>query len=101
MAATALPLLHAGKVRDVHDAGEDRLLLVASDRVSAFDVVMRGSPAEGARLEMIDLAGRALCYDCMKTVEIADRLDPCPDCGGGKLIPNGGDEMRIRDMEVV
>jgi phosphoribosylaminoimidazole-succinocarboxamide synthase len=41
MAATALPLLHAGKVRDVHDAGEDRLLLVASDRVSAFDVVMR------------------------------------------------------------
>ena len=66
----------------------------------AFDVVMRGSPAEGARLEMIDLPGRALCYDCMKTVEIADRLAPCPDCGGGKLIPNGGDEMRIKDMEV-
>ena len=66
----------------------------------AFDVVMRGSPAEGARMEMIDLPGRALCYDCMKTVEIADRLAPCPDCGGGKLIPNGGDEMRIKDMEV-
>lgn len=67
----------------------------------AFDVVMRGSPAEGARLEMIDLPGKALCYDCMKTVEIAARLDPCPLCGGGKLIPDGGDEMRIRDMEVV
>ena len=67
----------------------------------AFDVVMRGSPAEGARMEMIDLPGRALCYDCMKTVEIADRLAPCPDCGGGKLIPNGGDEMRIKDMEVI
>jgi hydrogenase nickel incorporation protein HypA/HybF len=66
----------------------------------AFDVVMRGSPAEGARLEMIDLPGRALCYDCMQTVEIADRFDPCPRCGGGKLIPNGGDEMRIKDMEV-
>ncbi|MCB6176688.1 hydrogenase maturation nickel metallochaperone HypA [Rhodobacter sp. Har01] len=66
----------------------------------AFDVVMRGSPAEGARLEMIDLAGQALCFDCMKTVEIADRLAPCPLCGGGKLIPNGGDEMRIKDMEV-
>jgi hydrogenase nickel incorporation protein HypA/HybF len=66
----------------------------------AFDVVMRGSPAEGARLEMIDLPGRALCYDCMTTVEIAERLDPCPLCGGGKLIPNGGDEMRIKDMEV-
>lgn len=67
----------------------------------AFDVVMRGSPAEGARLEMLDLPGQALCYDCMKTVEIADRLDPCPLCGGGKLIPQGGDEMRIKDMEVI
>lgn len=66
----------------------------------AFDVVMRGSPAEGARLEMIDLPGRALCYDCMKTVDIADRFAPCPLCGGGKLIPEGGDEMRIKDMEV-
>ena len=66
----------------------------------AFDVVMRGSPAEGARLEVIDLPGQALCYDCGKTVELADRLDPCPLCGGGKLIPQGGDEMRIKDMEV-
>lgn len=66
----------------------------------AFDVVMRGSPAEGARLEMIDLPGKALCYDCGQTVEIADRFDPCPRCGGGKLIPEGGDEMRIKDMEV-
>jgi phosphoribosylaminoimidazole-succinocarboxamide synthase len=33
--------LHAqGKVRDLYDAGEDRLLLVASDRISAFDVVL-------------------------------------------------------------
>lgn len=66
----------------------------------AFDVVMRGSPAEGARLEMIDLPGRALCFDCEKTVEIADRLAPCPLCGGGRLMPDGGDEMRIKDMEV-
>jgi len=35
-----LPLVAAGKVRDVYDAGDDRLLLVASDRLSAFDVVM-------------------------------------------------------------
>ena len=67
----------------------------------AFDVVMRGSPAEGARLEMIDLPGQALCYDCARTVEIANRLDPCPDCGGGRLLPQGGDEMRIKDMEVL
>lgn len=67
----------------------------------AWDIVMKGSKAEGSALEMIDLPGIALCYDCMKQVEIADRLDPCPDCGGGRLMPEGGDEMRIKDMEVV
>ncbi|WP_417260330.1 hydrogenase maturation nickel metallochaperone HypA [Celeribacter sp.] len=66
----------------------------------AFDVVMRGSVAEGALLEMIDLPGRAMCYDCMKEVEIENRLDLCPTCGGGKLMPVGGDEMRIKDLEV-
>jgi phosphoribosylaminoimidazole-succinocarboxamide synthase len=35
-----LAKLYAGKVRDIYDAGDDRLLLVASDRLSAFDVVM-------------------------------------------------------------
>ena len=35
-----LPRVHSGKVRELYDAGEDRLLMVASDRVSAFDVVM-------------------------------------------------------------
>jgi phosphoribosylaminoimidazole-succinocarboxamide synthase len=34
------PLVHQGKVRDLYDAGGGRLLLVASDRISAFDVVM-------------------------------------------------------------
>lgn len=66
-----------------------------------FDVVMRGSPAEGAALEIIDLPGRAHCYDCGAEVEIADRLDPCPLCGGGRLVPVAGQEMRIRDMEVL
>ena len=66
----------------------------------AFDVVMRGSVAEGATLDMIDLPGRAMCFDCAREVEIDDRLQPCPDCGGGKLMPTGGDEMRIKDMEV-
>jgi phosphoribosylaminoimidazole-succinocarboxamide synthase len=36
----ALPLVYRGKVRDLYDAGPDRLLMVASDRLSAFDVVM-------------------------------------------------------------
>ena len=46
-----LPLLRSGKVRDVYEVDADRLLLVASDRVSAFDVVMRERvPYKGAVL---------------------------------------------------
>ncbi len=37
---TGLPLVHRGKVRSLYDAGDGNLLLVASDRISAFDVVM-------------------------------------------------------------
>ncbi len=42
----SLPLLARGKVRDNYAVGDDRLLMVASDRLSAFDVVM-GEPIPG------------------------------------------------------
>ncbi|MCA9847811.1 MAG: phosphoribosylaminoimidazolesuccinocarboxamide synthase [Dehalococcoidia bacterium] len=49
-----LPKLHQGKVRDVYELPGDRLLLVASDRVSAFDVVMgEGIPRKGEVLTRI------------------------------------------------
>ncbi len=67
----------------------------------AWSVVMRGSHAEGSTLEMIDLPGRAMCFDCAQEVEIEDRLSPCPNCGSGKLMPTGGDEMRIKDLEAI
>ncbi len=37
---TSLPLLARGKVRDNYAVGSDRILMVASDRISAFDVIM-------------------------------------------------------------
>ena len=56
IAQTALPfpLLRRGKVRDVYDVGDDRLLIVATDRISAFDVVMNQPiPDKGAVLTQI------------------------------------------------
>jgi phosphoribosylaminoimidazole-succinocarboxamide synthase len=48
---TSLPgikLFARGKVRDIYELGDDRLLIVATDRLSAFDVVMRqGIPEKG------------------------------------------------------
>jgi len=40
MPELGLPHISSGKVRDIYDAGENRLLLVTSDRISAFDVIM-------------------------------------------------------------
>lgn len=37
---SSLPLVGRGKVRDIYAVGEDRLLMVATDRLSAFDVIM-------------------------------------------------------------
>ena len=49
-----LPLLHRGKVRDVYEVDAETLLMVASDRVSAFDVVMRQPiPGKGEVLTLI------------------------------------------------
>lgn len=78
-----------------------RFATVEKDAMAfAWDVVMRGSKAEGSALEMIDLPGRASCFDCGEVVEIENRLDPCPLCGSGRLMPEAGDEMRIKDIEV-
>jgi phosphoribosylaminoimidazole-succinocarboxamide synthase len=40
VAELPLPHVHSGKVRDIYDAGDGRLLMVTSDRLSAFDVVL-------------------------------------------------------------
>ncbi len=51
---THLPLLHRGKVRDIYSIDNDHLLIVATDRVSAFDVVLPTAiPNKGAILAEI------------------------------------------------
>ncbi|MBI3093738.1 MAG: phosphoribosylaminoimidazolesuccinocarboxamide synthase [Rhodocyclales bacterium] len=47
----SLPLLGRGKVRDIYAVGEDRLLIVTTDRLSAFDVILPDPiPGKGAVL---------------------------------------------------
>ena len=53
---TSLPLLARGKVRDNYAVGTDRLLMVASDRLSAFDVILgEPIPGKGALLTQMAL----------------------------------------------
>src|SRR5450432_1868382 len=49
-----LPRIGRGKVRDIYAVGDDRVLLVTTDRISAFDVVMAETiPMKGAVLTQI------------------------------------------------
>jgi phosphoribosylaminoimidazole-succinocarboxamide synthase len=53
---SSLPLLARGKVRDNYAVGDDRILMVASDRLSAFDVIMgEPIPGKGALLTQMAL----------------------------------------------
>jgi phosphoribosylaminoimidazole-succinocarboxamide synthase len=84
----SLPLLARGKVRDNYAVGDDRILMVASDRLSAFDVIMgEPIPAKGALLTQMALfwfdklgpQGANLCPihltgDAPETVVAADEV---------------------------
>jgi hydrogenase nickel incorporation protein HypA/HybF len=65
-----------------------------------FDAVTRGTLAEGAELEIIPLPATAWCLPCAGQVEINARFDACPNCGSYQLQVTGGEELRIKDLEV-
>ena len=60
----SLPLLGRGKVRENYAVGDDRMLMVASDRISAFDVIMEEPiPGKGAVLTSMALSWFGLLAD--------------------------------------
>jgi phosphoribosylaminoimidazole-succinocarboxamide synthase len=97
--ATPLPLIQSGKVRELYDAGPDRLLMVTSDRISAFDVIMAEPIPDKGRVltamtdywleELSDLAPNHLIS--------ADTAD-FPD--GAAALPGGLDALAGRSMLV-
>ncbi len=84
-----LALVQSGKVRELYDAGGDRLLMVASDRMSAFDVIMEEPIPEKGRVltamtvywlgELADLAPNHLI-----SADVADFPDGVEALPGGR-----------------
>ncbi len=67
----------------------------------SFDVVTRNSLADGANLTIIDIPGEAWCMYCEKTIAVNQRFDSCPECGSYQIQVTAGDEMRIKELEVI
>lgn len=94
--ALPLPLVRRGKVRDVYAVGDDALLLVATDRVSAFDVVMAEPvPMKGAVLtqltawwlgQVTDVPHHMLTADVDEIVRDVPALAPHRDALAGRAM---------------
>lgn len=65
-----------------------------------FEAVSRGTFAENATLEIEVLPGTAWCFDCNRTVTIGEFYDPCPECQGRRLRVSGGEQLRVKEIEV-
>jgi phosphoribosylaminoimidazole-succinocarboxamide synthase len=94
-----LDLIQSGKVRELYDAGDDHLLMVASDRISAFDVIMAEPIPDKGRVltamtaywleELSDLAPNHLV-----SADVADFP------AGAAALPGGLPELAGRSMLV-
>src|SRR5512141_1890132 len=91
---TSLPLLARGKVRDNYAVGEDRILMVASDRLSAFDVVMsQPIPGKGEILTLMAL----FWFDKLKDIVPNHLTGEDPE---SVVAPDEREQVRGRSMLV-
>jgi hydrogenase nickel incorporation protein HypA/HybF len=65
-----------------------------------FAAVSAGTIVEGAALEIDRVPGEGWCLDCGKTVAIAERFAPCPECGRAHVQMTAGDALRVREIEI-
>lgn len=89
------PMLRRGKVRDIYDLG-DSLLFIASDRISAFDVVMpNGIPGKGRVLTQMSLFWFAFLKNVVESHLVTADVDRYP-----KPLRNYRDVLEGRSMIV-
>jgi phosphoribosylaminoimidazole-succinocarboxamide synthase len=73
-------LIKRGKVRDIYRAGPDRLVIVASDRISAFDVVLSpGIPGKGVVLTQLSNFWFRLLADILPSHLVATEVSAFPE----------------------
>ena len=66
----------------------------------ALEAMTRGTVLDGADIEIDEPAGSAWCMPCGRSVPIRARGEPCPGCGGWQLTPNGGTDLKLRELIV-
>src|SRR5688500_13813104 len=97
----SLPRLYSGKVRDIYDAGDDRLLMVTSDRISAFDVVLpEPIPDKGRVLTAITAFWLEQMADVVPSHLVSTEASDCPP-GASDIADLAGRVMLVRRAEML
>src|SRR4051794_12157389 len=96
----ALEHVASGKVREIYDAGDDRLLLVASDRISAFDVILPTPiPDKGRVLTALSLHWFALTGDIVRNHVISARVEEFPE--GARAPELAGRSLLVERLDML
>ncbi len=66
----------------------------------SFDVIKKGTIAENAILEIIEVEGWAICEFCQKAVRLKHYYEACQTCGNFSLTVTQGEELRVKFMEI-
>jgi phosphoribosylaminoimidazole-succinocarboxamide synthase len=102
-----MELVHAGKVRELYEAGDDKLVMVASDRISAFDVILEEPiPDKGRVLTAMTIYWLDLLADVapshLISADPADLPSEAASIGGAAgLAGIAGRAMLVRKAEML
>jgi hydrogenase nickel incorporation protein HypA/HybF len=66
----------------------------------ALAAVARGTCLDGAELLIDEPAARGTCADCGRVEPVLERGQACPGCGSPRLVPQGGDRLRVVELLV-
>ncbi len=96
---TELNFLRSGKVRDIYDVDDDHLLIVATDRISAFDCVLPNAiPHKGQVLTQLSRFWFERFADVVPNHLVTTEVDKFPAAFGEKLSPESKAELAGRSM---
>ena len=90
----SLPLLRRGKVRDIYGVGEEQLLIVTTDRISAFDVVLPDTiPGKGAVLTAVSSFWFGLMQDIIPNHLVSTPL--------AEVLPNPEERTQVEGRAIL
>lgn len=90
----------ATRVRTIHLAIGQLATVQLDALLFGLEVVLRGGPAEGARVVVDRVPGEAWCWHCSQRFVVSESLACCPDCGSRTVQVTGGTDLRVSEVEL-